>query len=282
MIPWNAYVRLLRLNKPIGILLLWYPTAWALWMANQGFPSIDLLMIFLLGTVFMRSAGCVINDIADRHIDRHVARTQFRPLTFGEVSLSEAFILLFILLCASLLLLLKLPINCFYFAVISVLITFVYPFCKRFLNAPQLILGLAFSMGIPMAFIASGKNLNSDFVVLFLINFTWIIAYDTMYAMTDKADDLKIGVKSTAIYFASYDRLIIALLLIFLHSLWLVWAINKNAEWFFYLLWCTAAGILTYQLKLIYARIPKNCFKAFLVSGYYGLVMWFAVGLALI
>ncbi|HAU0641283.1 TPA: 4-hydroxybenzoate octaprenyltransferase, partial [Legionella pneumophila] len=116
MIPWNAYVRLLRLNKPIGILLLWYPTAWALWMANQGFPSIDLLMIFLLGTVFMRSAGCVINDIADRHIDRHVARTQFRPLTAGEVSLSEAFILLFILLCASLLLLLKLPINCFYFA----------------------------------------------------------------------------------------------------------------------------------------------------------------------
>ncbi|MCL9684253.1 4-hydroxybenzoate octaprenyltransferase [Legionella maioricensis] len=282
MIKWSAYWRLLRFNRPAGTLLLWYPTAWALWIANEGFPPFKLLFLFFIGTVLMRAAGCVFNDIADRHIDKHVARTKLRPLTSGEVSLPEAFVLLIMLLLGALEVAINLPSTCFYLAVIALLITLLYPFCKRFLKAPQMVLGLAFSMGIPMAYSASGASLNNGFFILFLINFAWILAYDTMYAMTDREDDLKIGVKSTAIYFASYDRLIIGLLLVFLHGLWLYWALASHARVGFYGCWFAAALILIYQQKLINKRVPQDCFKAFLVSVYYGLLMWLAVGVALL
>ncbi|WP_115709164.1 4-hydroxybenzoate octaprenyltransferase [Legionella sainthelensi] len=275
---WNAYWRLMRFDKPIGILLLWFPTAWALWLANKGMPNFRLLAFFVCGTVLMRAAGCIMNDVADRNIDKHVMRTQFRPLTAGEVSLTEAFILLALLLLTALYILVQLPKNCFYLGVIALFISFIYPFCKRFLNAPQLVLGFAFSMGIPMAFVASNVSLNGEFFLLFLINFAWILAYDTMYAMTDKIDDLRIGVKSTAIYFASYDRLIIGLLQGLFHSLWLLWAIINQVNLLFYLLWLPASLILIYQQKLIYNREPQNCFKAFIVSVYYGALMWLAVG----
>ncbi|KTD60229.1 4-hydroxybenzoate-octaprenyltransferase [Legionella sainthelensi] len=275
---WSAYWRLMRFDKPIGILLLWFPTAWALWLANKGMPNFRLLAFFVCGTVLMRAAGCIMNDVADRNIDKHVMRTQFRPLTAGEVSLTEAFILLALLLLIALYILVQLPKNCFYLGVIALFISFIYPFCKRFLNAPQLVLGFAFSMGIPMAFVASNVSLNSEFFLLFLINFAWILAYDTMYAMTDKIDDLRIGVKSTAIYFASYDRLIIGLLQGLFHSLWLLWAIINQVNVLFYLLWLPASLILIYQQKLIYNREPQNCFKAFIVSVYYGALMWLAVG----
>jgi 4-hydroxybenzoate polyprenyltransferase len=274
---WNAYWRLMRFDKPVGILLLWYPTAWALWLANKGAPSLKLFVLFLWGTVLMRAAGCVINDIADRSIDMHVQRTKLRPLTSGEVSLTEAFSLLIMLLFLSLCLLIQLPTRCFYLGVIALFISFLYPFCKRFLNAPQMVLGLAFSMGIPMVYVASDVSLNSEFIVLFLINFAWIIAYDTMYAMTDKEDDLRIGVKSTAIYFASYDRMIIGLLQGLFHSLWLYWALTEQTNLWFYFFWFVAAIILVYQQKLIIKREPQNCFKAFIVSIYYGALMWLAV-----
>jgi len=275
----NAYWRLLRFDKPIGILLLWYPTAWALWLANKGFPSLRLFMLFLSGTVLMRAAGCVINDIADRNIDLHVARTQFRPLTSGEVSLTEAFVLLMVLLCTALVILINLPTNCYYLGLIALCITIIYPFCKRYLKAPQMVLGLAFSMGIPMAYVASGVPVNSECILIFLINFAWIITYDTMYAMADKQDDLRIGVKSTAIYFASYDRFIIGLLQCILHSLWLYWAFFSEVYLCFYGFWLAAAIVLLYQQKLINKRVPKYCFKAFKVSSYYGLFMWFAIGM---
>ncbi|RUR19684.1 4-hydroxybenzoate octaprenyltransferase [Legionella sp. km535] len=277
MIKWSAYWRLARLNKPVGILLLWYPTAWALWIANKGNPSLKLFTLFLLGTVFMRSAGCVINDIADRNVDRYVARTKLRPLTSGEVSLFESFLVLIFLLFCSLIILINLPQACFYLALVSLFITFLYPFCKRFFNAPQVVLGLAFSMGIPMAYVASYAPMNGNLILLLLINFAWIVAYDTMYAMTDKEDDLKIGVKSTAIYFAEYDRFIIAVLLFTLHSLWLLWAYFFKTNSGFYLIWCAGAWILLYQIKLIHNRNPKECFRAFLVSSYYGMLMWAAV-----
>ncbi|KTD34247.1 4-hydroxybenzoate-octaprenyltransferase [Legionella moravica] len=277
MIKWSAYWRLARLNKPVGILLLWYPTAWALWIANKGNPSLKLFTLFLLGTVFMRSAGCVINDIADRNVDRYVARTKLRPLTSGEVSLFESFLVLIFLLFCSLFILINLPQACFYLALVSLFITFLYPFCKRFFNAPQVVLGLAFSMGIPMAYVASYAPMNGNLILLLLINFVWIVAYDTMYAMTDKEDDLKIGVKSTAIYFAEYDRFIIAVLLFTLHSLWLLWAYFFKTNSGFYLIWCAGAWILLYQIKLIHNRNPKECFRAFLVSSYYGMLMWAAV-----
>lgn len=281
MKKWSAFFRLARLNRPVGILLLWYPTAWALWIANKGFPALKLCLLFFMGTLLMRSAGCVINDIADRNVDKHVARTRLRPLTSGEVSLIEAFMLLISLLLCSLIVLINLPQDCFYLALISLFITFLYPFCKRFLNAPQIVLGLAFSMGIPMAYVASSIAMNSDLILLFIINFAWIVAYDTMYAMTDKEDDLKIGVKSTAIYFADYDRLIIGTLLCSLHALWLLWALKSEVTSGFYLIWILASGVLIYQIKLISKRAPQNCFRAFLVSSYYGALMWLAIGVGL-
>lgn len=273
----NAYWCLLRLNKPVGILLLWYPTAWALWAANGGAPPLPLLLLFLMGTVLMRSAGCVVNDIADRNIDRHVARTQARPLTSGAVSLQEAFVLLFILLGAALLVLINLPQTCFYWALIALFITVLYPFCKRFMNAPQMVLGFAFSMGMPMAYVASNRPFDAGLLVLFLINFAWIIAYDTMYAMADREDDLKIGVKSTAIYFAQYDRLIIGLLLLFLHCLWFYLGVVLHGSWVFYTLWFLDALVLLYQQKLIVTRNPQYCFNAFKISVYYGAIMWLAL-----
>ncbi|MBL7480140.1 4-hydroxybenzoate octaprenyltransferase [Legionella bononiensis] len=282
MTKWGAYWRLARLNKPVGILLLWYPTAWALWIANKGSPSFKLFSLFLIGTVFMRSAGCVINDIADRNVDLHVARTKLRPLTSGEISLVDAFVLLIILLFCSLIVLINLPQDCFYLALVSLFITFLYPFCKRFLNAPQIILGLAFSMGMPMAYVASSVPINVDLLILLLINFAWIIAYDTMYAMTDKEDDLKIGVRSTAIYFADYDRFMIGVLMFALHSLWLLWALMNKTNLGFYLFWCAGAGVLFYQMKLIQSRKPQKCFRAFLVSSYYGALMWASVCVSMV
>lgn len=273
----RAYWRLMRLDKPIGILLLWYPTAWALWLANKSTPSFRLVILFFMGTLLMRSAGCVINDIADRHIDKHVSRTKLRPLTSGEVSLSEAFVLLFLLLFGSLIILLCLPPGCFIWAVLALLITFIYPFCKRYINAPQMVLGLAFSMGIPMAYVASGVALGDETGLLFFINFFWIIAYDTMYALVDKEDDLKIGVRSTAIYFAQYDRFIIGLLQGSMHCLWLYWAISSSVGSVFYPFWFCTGLVLVYQQILINQRVPAQCFRSFLISSYYGALMWLAL-----
>lgn len=274
---WNAYWRLMRFDKPAGTLLLWFPTAWALWLANKGTPSLKILILFFSGTVVMRAAGCVINDIADRNIDKHVQRTMLRPLTSGDVSLKEALVLLGTLLFMALLILINLPRECFYLGCIALFISILYPFCKRFFSAPQFILGLAFSMGIPMAYVASGVSLNSESILLFVLNFSWIVAYDTMYAMTDKEDDLRIGVKSTAIYFANYDRLIIGLLQCVMHGLWLYWALNIHALIGFYIFWLASAVILVYQQQLIRQRERMQCFKAFLISVYYGALMWLAV-----
>lgn len=274
---WNAYWHLMRFDKPVGIFLLWFPTAWALWFANHGTPPLKLLILFFFGTVLMRAAGCVMNDIADRDIDKHVTRTQLRPLTSGEITLKEALIILGILLFLALLILTNLPWNCFYLGLVALGISLTYPFCKRFLNAPQLVLGLAFSMGIPMVYVASNGALNFDSALLFLINFCWIVTYDTMYAMTDKADDLRLGVHSTAIYFGKYDKRIIGLLQCFFHGLWLYLGLNQQLGPFFYVFWLAASCTLIHQSELIYERDRSKCFRAFIVSVYYGLLMWFAV-----
>ncbi|KTD11419.1 4-hydroxybenzoate octaprenyltransferase [Legionella jamestowniensis] len=267
------YFRLLRLHKPIGILLLWWPTAWALWLASEGKPPSLLILLFLLGTVCMRSAGCVINDIADRHVDLHVERTKTRPLTAGHVTLMEAFGLLFLLLLLALFVLLQLPRQCFYYALLAVVVTLLYPFCKRFIQSPQLILGIAFSMGIPMAYAALDHNLDKTMMLLLFINFMWVVTYDTEYAMVDRDDDLRIGVKSTAILFASYDKLVIALLQISLHLLWLPLVITLNSS-FFWGCWIYAALNLAYQQRLISKREPVNCLNAFTSNNWYGLTMW--------
>jgi 4-hydroxybenzoate polyprenyltransferase len=270
----KAYYRLMRFHKPVGILLLWLPTAWALWLANKGAPPAGLFVYFLLGTIVMRAAGCVVNDIADRHVDRHVHRTRARPLTTGEVSLPEAFIIVFTLLLMALFIVVQLPMVCFYYALAALVITVIYPFCKRFFDAPQLVLGLAFSMGIPMAYAASGLLINSTMVLLFILNFCWIVSYDTMYAMVDREDDLRIGVKSTAILFAPYERSIILILQLLFHSLWLLIAIKDQPSLWFYVIWFLALMVLAYQQWLIRSFDTKGYFRAFSSNVIYGLLMW--------
>ena len=274
---WRAYLRLMRFHKPVGILLLWFPTVWALWLANSGAPSPELFVYFLLGTIFMRAAGCVVNDIADRHVDKHVKRTQMRPLTTGEVSLTEALLLLIGLLFGALFVVIQLPIVCFYYAIPALFITVLYPFCKRFFEAPQLVLGLAFSMGIPMAYAASGILINTTMILLFLLNFAWIVSYDTMYAMVDREDDLRIGVKSTAVLFGSYDRIIILFLQCLFHGLWLLIALKEHVTFLFYACWIAALPILFFQQHLLRATDTKKYFTAFSTNAGYGLLMWCAL-----
>ncbi len=274
---WRAYLRLMRFSKPSGILLLWIPTAWALWITNQGPPSLKLLLYFLLGTILMRSAGCIMNDIADRRIDIHVKRTCKRPLTTGELGLFEALLLLGALLLGALYIVLQLPVICFYYACVALLITFIYPFCKRFIQAPQLVLGLAFSMGIPMAYAASGVPIDTTMILLFVLNFAWIVAYDTLYAMADREDDLRIGVKSTAVLFAQNDRLFILSLQVFFHLLWLYLAYRIHVAYLFYVCWVCAIVILYYQQKLILQRNAAAYLKGFSMNVGYGLMMWCAL-----
>lgn len=274
---WGAYWRLMRFTKPSGILLLWFPTAWALWIANHGLPSRSLLIYFSVGTVLMRAAGCIINDMTDRHIDIHVARTDKRPLATGEVSLLEAFILLIFLLLSALYIVIQLPIACFYYAVVALLITILYPFCKRFFEAPQMVLGLAFSMGIPMAYLASHVAIDTNMLLLFLLNFAWIVAYDTMYAMADRKDDLRIGVKSTAVLFAESDCAFIASLQVFFHLLWLYLAYRMECSSWFYWWWLASLLLLSYQQYLIGQRNTGAYLKGFSMNVGYGLLMWLAL-----
>ncbi|MBA2649952.1 MAG: 4-hydroxybenzoate octaprenyltransferase [Legionella sp.] len=275
---WGAYWRLMRFNKPAGLLLLWYPTVWALYSSNQGWPPLSLVIFFLIGTISMRAAGCVVNDIADRNVDKHVARTKLRPLTTGELGLFSASVLLVILLSVSFWALINLPSQCLNIAVIALIITAIYPFCKRFLHAPQCILGLAFSIGIPMAYVASNKSFDLPFYILFMINFLWIISYDTIYALADKEDDLRIGVQSTAILFADHDKSIVGLLQIFTQCLWLYWAYLVSLHNFFYFFWFLAGLVCVYQQKLINKRESVKCSKAFDASIYYGALMSIAIG----
>jgi 4-hydroxybenzoate polyprenyltransferase len=276
-VKWDAYFRLMRFHKPVGILLLWIPTAWALWMANHGTPPLLLIIYFLSGTILMRAAGCVINDIADRNIDKHVTRTRLRPLTTGEISVREAVLLFILLLLAALLIVLQLPILCLYFAIAALVITIIYPFCKRFFEAPQLVLGLAFSMGIPTAYAASNVAMDQSMLLLFVLNFAWIVAYDTMYAMADREDDLRLGVKSTAVLFGQYDRVIIMLFQITLHGLWLYLAWTLHYSPLFYGFWLAAGAILVYQQMLMKQQNPTAYFAAFSVNIWYGLLMWCAL-----
>ena len=267
----------MRFHKPVGILLLWFPTAWGLWLANFNNPPIRLVIYLFLGTIIMRAAGCVVNDLADRNIDKHVSRTKMRPITTGEISVKGAIIALFTLLILALLIVLQLPILCLYYSFVALAITIIYPFCKRFLEAPQLVLGLAFSMGIPIAYAASGIICNKTMLILLGINFLWIVAYDTMYALVDKEDDLRIGVKSTAVFFERFDRLIIMILQISFHLLWLYLGLELEESIIFYSLWFLALLVLIYQHYLLKQNTIESSFKAFSSNVWYGFMMWVAL-----
>ncbi len=268
------FIQLTRMDKPIGIYLLLWPTLWALWMASGGVPSVKHLVIFVLGTVLMRMAGCVINDFADRKLDGHVERTQLRPLATGRITVREAWIAFFVLLGLSFLLVLCTNAQTIWLSFGGAAIAALYPFMKRYTYYPQVVLGAAFSWGIPMAFTAASGTLPAVAWLLFFANVLWTVAYDTYYAMTDREDDLKMGMKSTAILFGDADR-VINLSLQGLMLLLLILAGNKLAmHLYYYLGLAVAAGCFAWQFHSTRDREPMKCFKAFLHNHWAGLAIF--------
>lgn len=268
------YLMLMRLNKPVGILLLLWPTLWALWFAAGGMPSLHVLVVFVLGTLLMRSAGCVINDFADRDVDAHVARTKDRPIAAGRIA-PDAAVRLFVavaLIAFGLLTSLK-NTQAILLSVPAVLLAASYPFAKRWHSMPQAHLGLAFSWGIPMAYSAVRHEVPwAEAGLLMAANVCWVIAYDTFYAMADRAEDMKIGVRSSAILFGDYDRLITALLQF--TALLLLAAVGAERGVFYFAGLATAAALAAYQQWLIKDRQPVRCLQAFLNNQYFGLAVF--------
>jgi len=267
----DLYERLMRLDKPIGILLLLWPTLWALWLSSNGPPNWMVVWIFTLGTVLMRSAGCVINDLADREFDPHVARTRERPIASGQVSTREALILFAVLaLCAFCLIL---PLHSWSVVGLSVAALFLaasYPFTKRFLAIPQAYLGVAFGFGIPMAYVAQIDSLPAAAWWLLLANVFWAVAYDTEYAMVDRDDDVKIGIKTSAITFGRFD--VGAVMFCYAATLALIGWVGEQMlmGWPFYAGLGMATAIAAYHYTLIRQRDPARCFKAFLHNNWIG------------
>ncbi len=264
----TAYIHLMRADRPIGTYLLLWPTLWAVWIAAEGWPSLELLLIFCLGVFLTRSAGCVINDFADRHIDGHVKRTHQRPLPSGRVSEREAIWLFVGLMLVAFLLVLLTNRMTILMSFGGLALAFVYPFMKRYTHLPQLVLGAAFGWAIPMAFTATQEALPLTAWLLYLAKILWTVAYDTQYAMVDRDDDLKIGVKSTAVLFDRYDKLIIGLLQLASLGV-LVWVgrLEQLGLWF-HLGLAAALGFFVYQQWLIRHRERMPCFQAFLNNHY--------------
>lgn len=273
------YCYLMRLHKPIGILLLLWPTLWALLIASEGHIQPYVFFVFIAGVILMRSAGCVINDLADREFDGHVARTCNRPIVKGLVSPKEATLLFLLLSAISFVLVITLNVLTIALAIPGILLAASYPFMKRFTHFPQVILGVAFSWGIPMAFAATQGSVPAIGWLLMLANIIWTIAYDTEYAMVDRADDLKIGIKSTAIIFGQYDRLIIGILQAITILLLLIIGHSQQFNVWFYFSVLIATSLAVYQQRLIFHRDPANCFKAFLNNNWFGMII--AVGITL-
>lgn len=273
---WRAYQQLMRLDKPIGTYLLLWPTYWALWLASDGIPAMGMLLIFTLGVVLMRAAGCVINDYADRNFDGAVERTKLRPLATGAVSRIEALQLFALLLTLSALLLLFLNWQTALLALVAVVLAASYPFMKRYTHLPQVVLGAAFSWGMVMSFMAIQGQLPLLVWLIYGANLLWTVAYDTFYAMVDKEDDEKIGVKSTARLFGRYALFIIAILQLGMLAL-LEWAgALAGLSQAFFLSLVVALVMFIYQHRL--ARQGRDgCFKAFLNNHYVGLVIFIGV-----
>ena len=278
----NAYFRLMRLDKPIGIYLLLWPTYWALFLAAEGWPDMDLLLIFTLGVVVMRSAGCVINDYADREVDIHIELTQNRPITSGEISPKSALLLFVFLILMAFGLVLLTNVLTVQLSFIAVVLASLYPFTKRYTQLPQLVLGVAFGMSVIMAFSAQRGGVPIEAYWVFVANIVWTLIYDTLYAMADREEDLKIGVKSSAILFAKYDRIIVAILQILL--LFLILKIGKLFDLgLFYQLSALIISILMiYHQFLIKNREKNACFRAFLHNHFIGLALFLGIFVSLL
>lgn len=277
----EPYLKLARFDRPVGTLLLLWPTLAALWIASGGIPAPGLLIVFIIGTVLMRAAGCVINDIADRRLDGHVSRTLERPLAAGSISTRSALVFFGLLTASAGLLLVFLNPLTRWLAVAGLSIAVVYPFMKRWTYLPQVILGAAFSWGLVMAFSAVQSQLPPEAWLLFVASLMWIVAYDTMYAMVDRDDDLKIGIKSTAILFGSADRLMIGILQLSVLASLALLGDQLGYQAFYYLGLLAAAGLFTYQQYLIRHRDRQRCFGAFTNNVWVGFAFFAGVVLEL-
>ncbi len=275
----HNYIVLSRLNKPIGIFLLLWPTVMALWIAGKGSPSPFLVFIFIAGVIVMRSAGCVINDLLDHRFDGSVTRTRFRPLVMGAVTVREAWVLFLILTFVALLLVLQLNTFTIVLSSFALLLAMIYPLMKRVIHWPQVVLGCAFGWAIPMAFAAQTNHVYLEAFILFFASVCWAVVYDTQYAMADRADDIKIGVKSTAILFGEQDKILIASFQFLVITLLIILGLQLQLGLYYYLGVITATLLFLYQQYLIKDRVVENCLQAFRNNHYVGFALF--VGLAL-
>ncbi len=273
------YMKLIRLDRPIGILLLMWPALWALWIAGDGAPPLKLVIIFLLGVTLMRSAGCAINDYADRNFDGEVARTHDRPLAAGHISPREALVIFAVLVLAAFLLVLLLNWQTVLLSFVALALAISYPFMKRYTHLPQLVLGMAFGWAVPMVFMALTETIPANAWLLYIATVIWALIYDTEYAMVDRKDDIKIGVKSTAILFGKHDRTMIGLLQLSMLGLMVLIGFKYDfGNFYFFSL--TIGGILfLHQQQLIKERHPEDCFNAFMNNNIFGMVIF--IGLVL-
>ena len=277
----TSFFRLARFDKPIGILLLLWPTMSALWLASNGFPDVNILMIFIIGVVVMRSAGCVINDLADTEIDKHVERTRRRPLATGELSTKEALVFLLFLLSIALCLAIVLGFKVVAWSLGGLVLTIIYPFCKRFIKSPQVILGLTFSWSIPMAYVACGTEFNLSMFFLWVGVLIWIVVYDTFYALVDIDDDLKTGVFSTAILFGDKVSFVTSLSQIIVLVVWAYLGTILEMSLIYFLMLMVVLLLFYRQQLLISAREKKDCFRAFNESWYVGFFHFLGIFLSL-
>ncbi len=282
-LPWldnvhlSPYIRLSRLDRPVGIYLLLWPTLWALWLAAEGAPDLKHLFIFILGCILMRSAGCIINDLSDRNLDGHVARTKLRPLVTGEVTPKQALITAIILTLLAFALVLFTNGLTIKLSFVAVALAIIYPLMKRFTNLPQVILGAAFACSVPMAFAAVTAELQVNAWLLYCIVLLWTVTYDTFYGMVDRDDDLKVGIKSTAILLGDMDRVGTASLQILtVLSLFLLGP-NFGLGWFYYCSLVIVAALFVYQQLLIKERDKNGCFAAFLNNNWVGMTVFIGI-----
>ena len=277
----TSYAYLIRLDKPIGTLLLLWPTLWALWLGGGGAPDLKILLIFIAGTFLMRSAGCAINDYADRDFDRHVQRTQGRPVTSGKISGREAVAVAVVLALLAFLLIQPLNLYTKKLSVFALAVAFIYPFTKRFFAMPQAILGIAFGFGIPMAYAAILDSIPPEAWILFIGNIFWAIAYDTAYAMVDREDDLSLGLRTSAITFGQYDVIAIAIsyAILLISQIWVAQLADLSN--YFLLGWFAALACAIYELKLISTRKRDDCFAAFRHNNWLGGFLFLGIVLGL-
>ena len=270
----KQYLLLIRLNRPIGIFLLLWPTLWGLWIASEGFPNTKILVVFLFGVFLMRSAGCILNDIIDKDFDKFVARTKNRPLASDKLSSIEAFIVAISLIFIAFLLVLTTNTLTVQLSFVAIILAGTYPFLKRHTYLPQFFLGLTFGWSIPMAFAATTNSIPKIAWLLLIANILWTVVYDTIYAMIDREDDLKIGIKSTAILFDDADRFIIGLIqsLVLIALIVIGQQASLNTIYYFSLI--IGGCLFLYQLHLIRNRDPKKCMQAFLNNNWFGLVVF--------